>query len=163
MKRSIMLGVLCLCLVGFARAEEHEKGEGACRQDIEKLCAGIQPGEGRIAGCLKSHQADLSEGCKNSIKEHKEKMKAKMEEKKKEWEPCNADLKKFCSDVKQGQGRLVRCLGAHETELTPACQQVYKHEKEEMKEKKEKWQEHHKAMNQGNPPTAAPQGTPDTK
>ena len=35
--------------------------------------------------------------------------------------PCAADVKKFCGDVKPGQGAIARCMRAHEAELSPAC------------------------------------------
>jgi len=36
--------------------------------------------------------------------------------------PCAADAKKFCSDVKPGQGRIHNCMASHQAELSPACQ-----------------------------------------
>src|SRR5207247_3758461 len=35
--------------------------------------------------------------------------------------PCAADVKKFCGDVKPGQGAIAKCMKAHEAELSPAC------------------------------------------
>ena len=32
----------------------------ACISDINTHCAGVEPGEGRIAGCFKEHFKDLS-------------------------------------------------------------------------------------------------------
>lgn len=39
----------------------------ACKADISSLCAGIQPGGGRIKACLKANRDKLSEGCKAAI------------------------------------------------------------------------------------------------
>jgi hypothetical protein len=38
-----------------------------CAGDIKTLCAGIQPGEGRIKGCIKSHLTDLSPTCNDRV------------------------------------------------------------------------------------------------
>jgi Cysteine rich repeat len=38
----------------------------ACAEDAQKLCAGVQPGGGRIVACLKGHQDSLSDGCKQA-------------------------------------------------------------------------------------------------
>lgn len=39
---------------------------------------------------------------------------------------CEADYKKFCSNVEQGGGRILKCLSQHMSELTPECQKVVK-------------------------------------
>jgi len=35
-------------------------------EDAQKLCAGVQPGGGRIAACLKEHTDSLSDRCKQA-------------------------------------------------------------------------------------------------
>ena len=40
----------------------------ACRDDIGQFCAGVQPGGGRIAQCLKAHGRQLSPGCVSALK-----------------------------------------------------------------------------------------------
>ena len=42
-------------------------GQAACASDVQKLCAGIPSGGGRIIACLKQHQAEVSDGCKQAI------------------------------------------------------------------------------------------------
>ena len=49
--------------------KEHMKeAHEACKGDIEKLCKGIHPGEGRIVKCLKEHEAEVSAACKATKK-----------------------------------------------------------------------------------------------
>ena len=38
----------------------------ACADDARKLCAGVQPGGGRIVACLKDHKDALSDSCKRA-------------------------------------------------------------------------------------------------
>jgi hypothetical protein len=38
----------------------------ACADDAQKLCAGVQPGGGRIVACLKEHKEQLSNGCRQA-------------------------------------------------------------------------------------------------
>ncbi len=37
---------------------------------------------------------------------------------------CETDTKRFCSDVKPGGGRLLKCLHEHEKELAPTCREA---------------------------------------
>ena len=46
-----------------------EQVADACKGDAERLCKGIEPGEGRILRCLFLHRDQLSEGCKNSVQQ----------------------------------------------------------------------------------------------
>jgi len=39
----------------------------ACRDDVKQLCAGTQPGGGRIKQCLMDNAAKLSDGCKQAL------------------------------------------------------------------------------------------------
>jgi hypothetical protein len=39
----------------------------ACAADDQNLCAGVQPGGGRIIACLKQHKNQVSDGCKQAI------------------------------------------------------------------------------------------------
>ena len=41
--------------------------QAACAGDVQKLCAGVPSGGGRIVACLKQHQAEVSDGCKQAI------------------------------------------------------------------------------------------------
>lgn len=38
-----------------------------CKADIERLCAGVQPGGGRLLQCLKSHKEEMSVGCAQGL------------------------------------------------------------------------------------------------
>jgi hypothetical protein len=41
--------------------------QAACASDVQSLCSGVQPGGGRIIACLKQHQAQVSDRCKQAI------------------------------------------------------------------------------------------------
>lgn len=75
MKLHALFLALALSLAGTAMAAEAPAapaaGNGpvaeACMDDIKKLCSGVQPGEGRIAACLKDKRKDVSKGCKTAL------------------------------------------------------------------------------------------------
>jgi len=39
----------------------------------------------------------------------------------KSWDACKADIEQFCSDIKDGQGRVHACLAEHMTSLSAPC------------------------------------------
>jgi Cysteine rich repeat len=45
-----------------------------CKADYQRLCPGIQPGGGRIIGCLKAHKEEISIGCGKALQAMKAKM-----------------------------------------------------------------------------------------
>ena len=55
------------CQVAIIRAAAVGK---ACRADAQQFCSDVEPGNGTIADCMKSHAADLSEGCRAAIAKH---------------------------------------------------------------------------------------------
>src|SRR4249919_3295574 len=83
-----MLKILSICatlsflLVSSAMAQS---GVGACATDIKKACANIEPGNLRIATCLKEHVTDLSDVCK-----------ARLAEVAAAGKTCRADIEKQC-------------------------------------------------------------------
>ncbi len=40
-----------------------------CGEDLQKYCADIQPGEGRLGDCLKRNEAKVSDRCKTALKD----------------------------------------------------------------------------------------------
>jgi hypothetical protein len=84
MSKSIKVFILCVVtaalavLVGgqlqpsvlFAQAASGQipaEVRAACAGDVQRLCAGVQPGGGRLVACLKQHQQEVSPGCKQAI------------------------------------------------------------------------------------------------
>ena len=103
-------------VVGFAVVFAAAVGaaDHPCKEDAERLCKGIEPGEGRILRCLKQHEAELSPACKqkrDSFRERMQEVRA----------ACEEDARKFCAGVQPGGGRIARCLQQHQADLSEAC------------------------------------------
>jgi hypothetical protein len=45
-----------------------------CKADAARLCRGVRPGGGRMLGCLKAHENDLTVGCAKELRNLKAKM-----------------------------------------------------------------------------------------
>ena len=60
--------LVSLSSVAFAQdADQPRGGRGACREDVQKLCAGVERGGGKIRECLTSNMDKLSDGCKAMV------------------------------------------------------------------------------------------------
>ena len=55
---------------------QRSSSRAACKADVEKLCSGTQPGGGRIVGCLKQNEAQVSPACKDALAKAQEKKAA---------------------------------------------------------------------------------------
>jgi hypothetical protein len=64
-----------------------------CAGDIKTLCASIQPGEGRIKACTKSHLTNLSPTCEDRLLT--EAVSGKV---------CKTDVTKLCAGIVPGTG-----------------------------------------------------------
>jgi len=116
--KNVMVSTAFALLAAFATGAlaqgKAEKGEGPCREDAKKFCGNVQPGGGRIARCMKEHEAQLSPACQSAMKQAEQ----RFEEFSKD---CKPDAEKFCKGIRPGQGRILACLKSHQSELAPAC------------------------------------------
>ncbi len=100
---------------GFAAAAE-PGGQKICADEIEKFCRDVKPGGGRLLQCLREHDSQLSEACRNKVA-----TTSKLAEEVQQ--ACGNDLKKFCAEVVPGGGRLKECLKQHVKEISPGCRE----------------------------------------
>jgi hypothetical protein len=72
-KHESELSAACRENIAKGKAKVQE-AKDACAADVEKFCKGVKPGEGRVVGCLRKNEAQLSEACRATLK-NKEKPK----------------------------------------------------------------------------------------
>ena len=98
MMKSIMaIGTLVLLAAPVAMAKE--RSAGVCVADIKAKCAGVEPGEGRIIACVKTHAAEFSDPCKARLARVAEISKV-----------CAGDIKENCAGKEGGRGRVRACI-----------------------------------------------------
>jgi hypothetical protein len=114
--KRIIAVVVAMGLGLWAATTGVAQGSGPCAEDVAKFCKDVQPGGGRMAQCLKTHENELSGSCKEHI--------LKMKQRGREFhEACQDDVTKLCKDVKPGGGRIMHCLKEHKDELSPECKE----------------------------------------
>jgi hypothetical protein len=73
MNRKLACALSCAILlarVAHAQGPSPQAGADArtaCAADVQKLCAGVPSGGGRILACLKQHKDEVSPGCKQAV------------------------------------------------------------------------------------------------
>ena len=106
-KASMLVTALVLFMGLPASGAQGKRGQGPCREDVERLCKDVK-GRTAVRACLKEHTNELSDACKSRMQTAAERRQA-----------CKADAEKLCSGKKGKQIR--RCLKQHESELSDAC------------------------------------------
>src|SRR5262249_51612721 len=86
------LVILAALLLSGSAAVAQQTGK-PCAGDIKTLCAGIQPSEGRIKACIKSHLSDLSPTCEDRLLTVAVTGKV-----------CKTDIAKLCASIVPGTG-----------------------------------------------------------
>jgi outer membrane protein OmpA-like peptidoglycan-associated protein len=71
-----MLRIFTLAVLGLTMFTFHVKSQTipteqqliqACGSDVDRLCPGIPPGEGRLKACMRAHASQLSGGCFDTL------------------------------------------------------------------------------------------------
>ena len=81
----------------------------ACVADVKKNCAGVEPGEGRIADCIKKHVGDLSTPCQELLASTAAAAKT-----------CTDDVKQRCADARRRTAKIA-CLKSTLADLSDGC------------------------------------------
>jgi|HubBroStandDraft_6_1064221.scaffolds.fasta_scaffold1198344_1 hypothetical protein len=99
-----------LLLPASAALAQQQTAVKACAGDIKTLCAGVQPGGGRVSACVKQHFTGLSDPCQAELT--KAATIGKL---------CAADIKQNCAGVNPGGGRIEACVKSHLSDLSEPC------------------------------------------
>lgn len=110
----------------FAAEDLVETTRQGCQTDIDSFCKDVTPGEGRVLSCLGAHEDKLSARCKYSLFDANAQLERFAAAIAYVGVECKADLQKHCAEMELGDGRLAKCLLAHEATLAPGCSQAMK-------------------------------------
>ena len=105
-KSALAIGAVLLLLGASAGAQDRAR---ACVADVKQHCANVEPGQGRIAGCVKQHLTELSASCQNLVAEATTAAKV-----------CAADLKQQCADARRRAAKIA-CVKSALGNLSDGC------------------------------------------
>ncbi len=123
----IALAILPL-LISSATAGQSlvETVANGCKVEIEKYCAQVTPGEGRVLACLYAHGDKLSAKCEFALYDAAVQLERAVAALTYVANECDADLEKYCASIEPGEGRLLECIEKHDKKVSKRCKQEIK-------------------------------------
>jgi len=123
----VVLGVLVFS--GFAAAEEKgivETFTEGCKAELETLCKGVKPGDGRLLACLYAHSDKISAKCEYAMYDAASQLERALTALTYVANECRDDLKANCANIKAGEGRLLSCLEKNDAKVSSRCKNAMK-------------------------------------
>ena len=97
-----------------------------CISELDTYCKYVTPGDGRVLACLYAHNDKLSSKCEYALYDAAVRLERAVAALSYLANECGDDLGKYCKGVKQGEGRLLKCLEKNDKQLSQRCQQALK-------------------------------------
>lgn len=124
---AVAVGLLCLGLVFGTNASAAD--ENPCTGYVEKFCKGVEPGMFATMNCLRKHESEISEACKDYQAKQggpKTERREEVAEMIRYRQACMGDIAKLCSETNPEQGGLLKCLKSRGDEVSIPCRESIK-------------------------------------
>tara|TARA_B100000700_G_scaffold275066_1_gene320605 strand:+ start:119 stop:556 length:438 start_codon:yes stop_codon:yes gene_type:complete len=113
-------------------ADPVERAIEACEHELTHFCSTVTPGEGRLMMCLGAHEDKISVGCAVAVYEAAVAIDVLAGLIAAIGTACEQEIVDYCATpvsdtelvVEAGQGQVVACLAAHESNLGNSCKSV---------------------------------------
>jgi outer membrane protein OmpA-like peptidoglycan-associated protein len=96
----------------------------SCGAEIAKYCKNEPLGGGRVRQCLQRNQASISPRCSGSITALSNLLVKRTAARAAVPRVCDADIKRICAGIQQGDGNLMECFYKAKRNISAACQQA---------------------------------------
>ena len=132
MRKMSMCLVVFGCVVflgGIAVAQQKGPIEtvlDGCTKEFESYCKNVTPGEGRLLACLYAYSDKLSTRCEYALYDAASQLERALTALTYLANECRDDLKKYCSDVQPGEGRLIDCIAKKKDAISDRCKNAIK-------------------------------------
>ncbi len=120
----ILGGMLLLVTPAMAQQSLVETVANGCKEELEKYCANVTPGEGRVLACLYAYGDKLSGRCEYALYDASVQLQRAVAALSYAVNECSSDLKKYCAAVEAGEGRLLECLQKNDARVSNRCKQA---------------------------------------
>eukprot|EP00879_Flechtneria_rotunda_P000602 GHRR01000712.1.p1 GENE.GHRR01000712.1~~GHRR01000712.1.p1 ORF type:complete len:883 (+),score=207.41 GHRR01000712.1:2504-5152(+) len=82
----------------------------ACRDDVEKYCKDVEPGDGRVHSCLRHNIKFISDKCAKEENKLAALQYRDIRLRPKLAKVCSEERAVYCKDIKPGKARVIKCL-----------------------------------------------------
>jgi len=96
----------------------------SCKVEMESFCSQVTPGGGRLLHCAAAHEDKLSGQCSYALFQAATVMEQMAAAIVYVAQQCQTDIQTLCSDVKEGDGRILMCLEEQAEGVSDACKQA---------------------------------------
>jgi len=96
----------------------------SCKVELETFCSQVTPGQGRLLHCAAAHEDKLSGQCNYALYQAASIMEQMAVALAHLAQQCKTDVQTLCSDVKEGDGRILMCLEEQADGVSDACKQA---------------------------------------
>ena len=129
--RKSMFCLIVICILPFFGNAFAEKGPvetvmDGCKKEMETYCKDVKMGEGRMLACLYAREDKLSGRCEYALYDAAAQLEHAVAALTYVANECKDDLKKYCADIKPGEGRLLNCVDKHDKQVSGRCKQAMK-------------------------------------
>jgi hypothetical protein len=122
----ILSGVLLMVGPVFAQQSLVDTVANGCKDELERYCKTVTPGEGRVLACLYAYGDKLSGKCEWALYDASVQLERAVNALTYAVNECSDDLRKHCSKVAAGEGRLLECLQKNDAQVSKRCKQARK-------------------------------------
>ena len=122
----ILLGVLLLTTSAFAESDIVSTVKQGCNKEINTYCKEVTPGEGRVLACLYAYSDKLTNRCEYALYDAAVQLERAVAALTYIANECRDDIQTYCSAVRPGGGRILRCLESNESKISDRCKSAAK-------------------------------------
>ncbi len=122
----LMVAVVLLWVNSVRAQGLVETVANGCKEELQKYCKDVSPGEGRVLACLYAHGDKLSGRCEYALYDAASQLERAVAALSYVVNECSSDLKQYCSGVAAGQGRLLECIQKNDAKVSNRCKQAVK-------------------------------------
>jgi len=118
----LLLGISC----ATAQPDLVKTVADGCKVELEKYCADVTMGDGKVLACLYAHGEKLSPKCEYALYDAAVQLERAVAALTYLVNECDDDMEKYCSAVEPGEGRLLDCLNKQGKNVSERCRAAIK-------------------------------------